>query len=195
MTFAQRENPDDRRARKLRVQEDATKYHRSAPSNPFCHGHKTGKRRKKAHLRKYSSPTLRVSKKLGRNLKSTLFGGRAGSALLACGNEETSLCLSSSNSEYLNRTTIGPPYQPTSQLRTTTTPDPDPDPHIPHITCGKDKLEERTHIQRMHRTIPHHISTHPRHPLHDAMVRNTNAARPETTTRLAVPGRRRGLQE
>jgi hypothetical protein len=116
------------------------------------------------HLRKYSRPTLRFSKNFGRNLKSTLFGGRAGRALLACGNEETSLCLSSSNSEYLNRTTMGPPYQPTSQLETTTIPDQDLDSdqaqiqiridHTSHAesTSLKDELTSKVCTVQFHTT-------------------------------------------
>ena len=52
---------------------------------------------------------LRTAGKYG-DIQRTLFGGREGRALFACGNEETSLFRRSSNSEYRILTTIGPPY-------------------------------------------------------------------------------------
>jgi hypothetical protein len=60
-------------------------------------------------FKKYCSPVRLDSKNLGRNLKSTLFGGKGGNALRACGNAVASKERSSSNSEYRMGIIIGPP--------------------------------------------------------------------------------------
>lgn len=44
----------------------------------------------------------------------------------------------------------------------------------------------KTHIKRLNRTIPHNIRPNPSHTAHNNMIINSNATRPEPSTRLRV---------